>query len=183
MTCIAGVAYGGTVWIGGDSAASSGGATVPYNNPKVFRRGQLLFGVVESFRMRDILHHELTIPRRPPGMSDDTWLVRNLIEEIRLTFVAAGFDLEAEDDEHDFDPGALLIGYHGRLFTMDWDYHLGEVKDGYHAIGSGSHFALGSLHTTRRQALTPKERVRLALEAADHHSQEVRPPFRILSVR
>lgn len=191
MSCIVGLAEGGTVWIGGDSAANTEELTQTYTGPKVFRRGALLFGAVSSFRMRDILHHELTIPRRKPGLSDDAWLVSHLVEEIRLTFDTAGFDLGEEGE--DATPGAVLVGYHGRLFTLDWDFHLGEVRDGYNAIGTGEQFALGSLHSTRARAgkhdddvtpaLPPRERVGLALEAAAHFSTTVRRPFRILSVR
>lgn len=194
MTCVVGLVHGGTVWIGADSAATDDIVSVRYATPKVFRRGKLLFGVIDSFRMRDILHHDLEITRRPPGMSDDKYLVQHVVEDIRAAFEAAGFD-PMTDNEDDVGSGAVLIGYHGRLWCMDWDYHLGETVDGYIAIGSGADYALGSLHTSSKlwsrteypvrqeHPLDPKPRVLAALQASAHCSQTVRAPFKVLSVR
>jgi hypothetical protein len=172
------------VWIGGDSAANSEDVTLTYRQPKVFRRGGLLFGVSHSFRMRDLLHHAFRVPRRQTGENDDTYLVTTVIEQIRNTFLVHSFDHEAEQSEAAGD-GAFMIGYHGRLFTVDWDLHFGEVADGHDAIGSGGPYALGSLYSTAHlpEPLKPRDRVRLALEASAHCSQTVRPPFRVLSVR
>ena len=181
-TCITGVAKGGTVWIGGDSAANGEQGVLTYKQPKVFRRGGLLIGVSHSFRMRDLLHHAFVVPRRKRGQSDDQYLVTTVIDQIRFTFFEASFDHEAEQADASGD-GAFMVGYHGRLFTVDWDLHLGEVKEGHDAIGSGGPYALGNLFETARLDCAPRERVRRALEAAAHCSHTVRPPFRILSVR
>jgi hypothetical protein len=196
MSCIVGLSDGSTVWIGADSAANGGDVTVAYKSPKVFRRGQFLFGVVESFRLRDIVHHDMQVSRRKPGMPDDQYLVQYVVEDIRAACQAADFNLEVFADDEDLEAGALLIGYHGRLWTLDWDYHLGETRDGYAVIGSGAPYALGSLHTSGkpvditmvgamdlRHYTQPPQRIRQALEAAAHCSQTVRAPFKILSVR
>jgi hypothetical protein len=181
-----GLVHEGRVWLGGDAAASDhDGLTVTYAAPKVFRRGHLLLGCVESFRMRDLLEHQFQVPAFRKGQDTEDYIFRIVLEEIRRTFTAGGYVLDEDtEDEDDFMPsGAILLGFHGRLFTVDWDYHIGEVRDRFMAIGAGAAYALGSLHVTHElgQQLTPRARVTNALKVSAHYCGTVRPPFRIVS--
>jgi hypothetical protein len=177
----------GRVWLGGDSAASDprDGLTVVYTAPKVFRRGRILLGCVESFRMRDLLAHQFQAPPFRSGQTPDDYVFQTVIEAIRATFKKGGYDLEAElEDDDDIMPsGAILLGFQGRLFTIDWDYHIGEVRDHFMAIGAGAPYALGSLHVTHelQDEFGPRARVVSALKVATHYCGSVRPPFRIIS--
>lgn len=186
MSVVVGLAHGGKVWLGGDSAASDprDGLTVTYKGPKVFRRGKLLIGCVESFRMRDLLEHQFEVPRYRKGQDDEEYIFKHVLEQVRSTLTTGGYELEDELEENELAPsGAILIGFHGRLFAVDWDYHIGEVREPYLAIGAGAPFALGSLHVTSE--LTHKYSARLrvlnALRVAAHYCSGVRAPFRIIS--
>lgn len=187
MSCVVGLVDEGKVWLGGDAAASDPNdeLVVTYTAPKVFRRGQLLLGCVESFRMRDLLEHQFDAPRFRANQDPDDYIFRIVLEEIRRTLVVGGFDLEEEvDDDDDFMPsGAILLGFKGRLFTIDWDYHIGEVRDHFMAIGAGAPYALGSLHITHELAdkFSPRLRVTNALRVAAHYCGTVRPPFSVIS--
>jgi hypothetical protein len=64
---------------------------------------------------------------------------------------------------------------------MEEDFHIGEAIVNYMAEGSGSAFAMGSLHTTRNQK-NPKMRLKAALEASAEFTMSVSPPFTYLQV-
>lgn len=44
MTCIVGLAHGGKVYLGADSAGLAGDELTPRRDPKVFRVGEFVFG-------------------------------------------------------------------------------------------------------------------------------------------
>jgi len=77
--------------------------------------------------------------------------------------------------------GWLLVGVGGALFYMDSTLSVGRPVCGYSAIGQGTEPALGSLHTTalinaggEAIGFTPKDRVTLAVRAAEAHCSGVR---------
>ena len=75
--------------------------------------------------------------------------------------------------------GTFLVGYKGRLFAIYDDYQVAEMIDGYTSVGCGEQIANGVLYATRGQP--PDERIRMALEAAEHLSAGVRGPFIVKS--
>jgi ATP-dependent protease HslVU (ClpYQ) peptidase subunit len=75
--------------------------------------------------------------------------------------------------------GVFLVGYAGRLFKIEGDYQVAETSDGYFACGCGESYALGALYATKK--LKPRDRIRIALQAAESHSSGVRAPFHIES--
>lgn len=179
MTCIVGVAEGGKVWIGGDSAGVDGryGLTVRADR-KVFRNGPMIMGFTSSFRMGQLLAHALKVPRRHPDDGIYGWMVTEFIDAVRSTLKSGGY---AEHHDGAERGGEFLVGYEGRLFTVNADYQVGENADGYAACGCGDMIALGALHALG-PAVAPEERVRRALEATERFSGGVRGPFHIESI-
>jgi len=59
----------------------------------------------------------------------------------------------------------FLVGYKGKLYEILIDFQMSEIPE-YEAIGSGASYALGSLYTTERANLSPRQRIALALRAA-----------------
>ena len=47
--------------------------------------------------------------------------------------------------------GSFLVAYQGRLFSIQSDYQVCETNRGFHAIGCGADYALGSLASTAGQ--------------------------------
>ena len=78
-------------------------------------------------------------------------------------------------------PGALLIGFRGKLYQMQGNFQLITTKEGYDAVGSGGNIALGSLHSTTGWFSTQK-RIKAALDAACRANAGCRPPFTIVKV-
>jgi len=74
----------------------------------------------------------------------------------------------------------LLVGVAGRLFTVSSWFDASESISGYDAIGIGNAIALGSLAST--EGRPARERVELALRAAERHHGKVAAPFTILEL-
>lgn len=175
MTAIVGlVDSDGSVWLGGDSAASTSHSVWVRNDSKVFIQGELILGFTGSYRARDILQYQMSMTQ--PGQVDnlDRFLRTTFVEEVRSAFSKSGY--MSRDDGKDFQASRLLVGVRGRLFMVDSDFHVGEMETPFAAIGSGYSEAQGSLYSTR--AMTdPRKRLEEALAASSYYNPGVRPPF------
>ena len=175
MTCIVGIAEAGKVWIGGDSAGGdSRYGLVVRSDRKVFRNGAFIFGFTSSFRMGQLLAFKLKPPKRHPDDNLMEWMTTEFIDEVRKTLKEGGY---AKKDKEEESGGTFLVGCEGRLFVIHSDYQVGESSHGFDAVGCGDMIALGSLYAT--PATDPKERLLLALRAAETFSAGVRAPFHI----
>lgn len=180
MTCIVGLVDKGTVYIGGDSSGVAGGQYLTTRaDEKVFRNGQYLIGFTSSFRMGQLLRYSFSPPKPPDNTKKlFEFMVNEFVPSIRQCFKTGGFTQLANAQEKG---GRFLIGVHGRLFLLDQDFHIGESRDNYMAIGNGFSIAEGALFATKDKA--PKTRVKLALEAATKHCAQVIEPFVIKSAK
>lgn len=177
MTCVVGLVDKGTVYIGVDSAAVQGWTRRRSLVTKVFQRGPFLIGYTTSFRMGQLLQHHLDVPPQEPGTDDVAYLVTHFIEKARALFKEKGFTkVEANTEKG----GQFLVGYQGRLYSVESDFQVGESEEGYDAIGSGADFALGAMAALPRAK--PRERITKALEIAAHFNMGVCGPFSIASL-
>lgn len=178
MTCIVGFVGGGKVVIGGDSAGVSGLDIVSRKDPKVFKVGDFLIGCTSSFRMIQLLRFSLKPPQHHDDVDTFEFMCTGFVDAIRECFKQGGY---AKIDCSVEIGGFFLVGYKGRLFTIESDFQVGESNDNYSAIGCGQSFALGALSVINSD-LMPELKVGKALEVAAHHSAGVRAPFTILSI-
>ena len=177
MTCIVGLVDGDRVWMGGDSAGVNGLDITVRADTKVFRNGEMLIGFTSSFRMGQLLHYRLEPPHRDPEADVFRYMVVDFVDAVRNCLKDGGYAHRSNDVETG---GTFMVGYEGRLFSVQSDYQVGEAVRGYHAIGCGADYALGSLAST--EGLPAEERVRKALEVAELFSGGVRAPFTIQSM-
>ncbi len=178
MTCVIGlVDRSKKIYIGVDSAAVSGWTRRQTRLSKVFRRGAFLLGYTTSFRMGQLLEHELDVPVHPAGQDDMSYLVTQFVEHVRLLLKSKGF---AKIESNNESGGQFLLGYRGHLYSVDSDFQVGEMADGVDAIGSGCDIALGAMMALDR--LPPTRRIRRALEVAAHFNMGVLPPFHIKTI-
>lgn len=175
MTCIVGLVHEGTVYMGGDSAAVEGYNVSLSVMPKVFINGPFVMGYTSSFRMGQLLQYAFNPPER--GLSQDVYayMVTTFINTARECFKSGGYGRKHSEEE---EGGQFLVGYCGRLFTVEADYQVHESATGYDAVGCGSPYALGAVHAL--EGATPRERIKAALKAAEHFSAGVRGPFTVL---
>jgi hypothetical protein len=175
VTCIVGLAEGGKVYIGADSAGVDGGLSLGIRaDRKVFRNGDFIMGFTSSFRMGQLLAVKLTPPRWHP--EDDPWryMVGDFIDAVRTCLTAGGYSSKNNNVETG---GSFLVGFQKRLFHVESDFQVGERIDCFDATGCGESYALGSLSETKNEK--PKSRVLRALAAAERFSAGVKGPFHV----
>lgn len=179
MTAIAGVIEDGKVYIGGDSAGVGGYCLETRSDPKVFKNGEFAMGYTTSFRMGQILQFHLLPPVPLEDQDLLAFMVTRFIPAVRAVLKEHGFQSTDKGEEIG---GTFLVGYRGELFGIDSDYQVGRVRQPFHAVGCGHDLVKGSLHATQAFDLSPKERIKMALEAASEFSAGVVGPYEIVSV-
>ena len=159
--------------MGGDSAATGGwGELTIHLDPKVFKRGDFLFGVAGSIRVSNLILFKFQAP--PPQTSNlDEYMKTDFIDALRECLKQGG--VAAQDNNVESMFSHILIGIAGKLYSVESDYCIVRSATEYDAIGTGGAYALGSLHATPKMA--PMKRIKLALEAAEANMASVRGPF------
>jgi hypothetical protein len=181
MTCIAGLVADKTVYIGGDSAATSGWGLTILKEPKVFRNKDFLIGCSGAARMITLLRHSLIPPEQEENEDTLFFMATRFIDAVRECLKNGGL-AKKENEQETMGESCFLVGYRGQLFCVYDDYHLSEALCAYGAIGCGDDIALGSLYTTHGMDISPDKRVEMALYASEKHNAGVRAPFLIQSI-
>lgn len=171
MTCIVALAEKNVVYMAGDSAGVAGLNITIRDDSKVFANGPFIMGFTTSFRMGQLLRFKFSPPVQKDN-DDYKYMVTHFIDEARKCFQDNGY----KDGRTG---GSFLVGYKGKLYDIDDDFQVGIDNAGYSAVGCGANIALGSLFSTKGKA--PKERLKIALEAASKFSAGVAPPFRYVN--
>ncbi|KOR88769.1 hypothetical protein [Paenibacillus solani] len=179
MTCIVGLVDDGKVYIGGDSAGVAGLSLTIRADEKAFRKGEFIMGFTSSFRMGQLLRYKLDIPYHKPELDTYEYMVTEFVEAVRRCLKDGGY---SRNDSGEESGGTFLVGYRGELFMIENDFQVGRPAAVYDAVGCGSEIAKGSLFSSGRLTdLSPVERIRDALRAAEQFSAGVRGPFVIVS--
>lgn len=176
MTCIVGLALDGDVWIGADSAATSGWQVRSTRVPKVFTHGPFIIGYTVSFRMGQLLQFYLDVQPQDGESSDLEYIVKRFVMAVRGCLKEGGYTTIENNKE---EGGGFLIGYRGHVYRVGNEFQVTEASDGFDACGCGGNYALGAMAALG--SVEPDERVRMALEIAAHFSGAVRGPFTVLS--
>lgn len=180
MTCIVGYKNSDETFIGADSAASSKHQSIVRGDWKVFLKKDLIIGFSDSFAFGQLLEYKFEFPRWDRETGLYPYMVREFIPALKHFL----------EDERFFDIKKMrcsqfLIGSKGYLFKVGRDFQVAKYPYNYMAIGSGSAYALGVLHVLDSiqigRHISVKEKLNKALEAAAEFSQDVRPPFNIVS--
>jgi ATP-dependent protease HslVU (ClpYQ) peptidase subunit len=172
MTCIVGLVHNGSVFIGGDSAGTSGWDLTIRRDPKVFRNGPYLIGYTSSFRMGQLLRFNLTVADQDPRHGDEQHMMTVFIDAVRQCFKDGGY---AKIESSQENGGVFLVGYRGVLYEVENDFQVGVPDCQYQAVGCGDQVARGALFASTIKS--PTERIKVALQAAEQFSAGVRGPF------
>lgn len=182
VTCIVGtVGQDGSAYMGADSCGSNGWTWQEVQNRKLFRLTEevqgvdMLVGCTGTFRLIDVLTHELTLPPRRPSQTPDAWMRSSFVPEVRQALSSAGH-LKSESGVVEMGGGPFLAAYAGGLYEVQCELSVLTIASVGHAVGSGCAAARGSLWTTREWT-DQERRVRAALEAAEAVVATVRGPF------
>lgn len=174
MTCIVALEKNNRVYMGGDSMAAAGWDMGVISFQKVFINGQFLIGYTTSFRMGQLLEHELTVTHQEDE-SDMHYMVTKFIHAVQNLFKDFGFSKIENNQETG---GLFLVGYRGKIYKVDDDYQVLRYRKGYDAVGAGYAYALGSLYANSTE--DPRQKILDALEAAATFSNGVCKPFYVL---
>jgi hypothetical protein len=171
MTCIAGIAHEGKVYIGGERAAADEVSIVPLAVPKVYVKGDWIYGYAGSYGIGQLFD---TLKLPPAGENPYITLRTTIVERLKVAI-----SNYSQEDIKDKDT-VWLIGSGGRLFEFHHsDFSTIEITTT--AIGSGANLALGSLYTTGEWK-SQEKRLRVALEAAITYSPTCQGPIDIISL-
>lgn len=184
MTCIVGVQDRKKLFIGGDSALTSGDLSQrSYGEDKVFQTGSVLFGVCGLPKVITALRDVLEVPSHPRGLDDRKFISKILIPAIKACLWETGCSNAKEEAggerEGEFFEGAFLMGYKGKLYRVESNFQTITSAYGFDAVGSGEDIAIGSLHASVKEK-DAKKRCLQALEASAINNAGVRPPFVVL---
>jgi hypothetical protein len=176
------VAERGHCWLGYDMASQSDEMLFRHRTPKVVRRAVgnnvMLVGHAGSAAIGQAVH----LHWQPPPYADGTDALAFVDGCARsLHAVLTNVPVPRSVIENDLVDGEFLVGWQGRLWSIDEGMAAFEVAEPYYAIGAGTQVARGSLATSACFGATPEERVRLALHAAHEVMAFVGPPGPVLS--
>ncbi len=180
MTCIVAIKKGKNVYMGGDSAGTSGGTITIRDDKKVFIKGKgdkkMIFGFCGSYRVGQILQYSFKVPVQKIK-NDHAYMCTSFISELQNVLQSKNYTSKKDDPG-----GPFIVGYKGIIYLIDYDYQVGIPSFDYYAMGSGKGFAKGSLYTTKDMKLKPEERITLALESSASQSTTVEGPFTLKKI-
>ena len=179
MTAIVAIVEKGIIYIGGDSAGVNKDtlSIMTRKDEKVFINKDFIFGITTSFRMGNILRYSFEPPKQPNNIDDIRYMNTLFVDSIRDCFREGGFFHQSDLGEGG---GVFIVGYKKHLYEIEADFQIAIPQDNYISCGCGHDICLGSLYSTKDRE--PKERIRIALEAAEKFSAGVRKPFVIRNI-
>ena len=144
MTIIVAVtASNKAVWMGADSIVTqiegkTYSSKYPVAYPKVFRRGNMLFGAAGDGLFEQMLRFDFVIPRRAARMDPDAYVAGPFS---RALFA----EMEKRNLMKDVSETNLLLGYCGRIYELQPNPIIERSGRGFAATGSADAYAMGSL--------------------------------------
>jgi ATP-dependent protease HslVU (ClpYQ) peptidase subunit len=180
LSCVVGFISSNKVYFGADSAEVGSDCVDLRADPKVFQRGNYLFGFVGSWRFGQLIQYEMPLPTKVPklGESVHEWMVKQWVPRI----------MEATKELKEEERGNVLIGFShidvGRMYAIyGHNYQVAAPMNDYYALGSGEQVAKGAMYAGLKYIRNnPTQIIGDALQAASQFCTGVRSPFLILSV-
>lgn len=157
MTCIAAIIKDGKCYMAGERAIVDESQQMKSDVPKIWKSGEYLFGYCGTLEGQIIQNN--FVPPKPNG-NIDKFMRTEFLESIREFYQK--WDMPAEKESE----LTLLICVRGKMYEHESvNLTMISYDTNYAAIGSGSAYAMGSLHATQSYK-DPKRRLNQALEAA-----------------
>ncbi len=189
MSCAIGIFWKNKIYMGVDSCASDGETKYTLKNKKIFKKGDFLVSFCGSSRPFNLIQYLLKFPSKTQmkKIKDDFKFISTMfVNTIKACILENGQLVTNPETGVEYMNTELLVAYNKNIYHISFDFQVDVVKDEYLAIGSGSSFALGSLHTTSRFVVdslyNPQNRIEWALEAASYYATTVGPPFHFMSI-
>lgn len=167
MTCIVGINTGEKIIIAGDGRGSNGFMHCQDKKPKVFKKGDFIFGVGGSYRVGQVLTNKFNPPKRFVGQTTDDYIYNTIVDYL-ITLFDVNNCLVSEDGIKNLTAGSeFLFGYEKELYHFYSSFQLNINTKNYDATGSGRYHAIASLYSTEGLKISPEDRLRKAIECAN----------------
>jgi hypothetical protein len=168
------------------------------SQPKIFRNEifkNVVMGSTSTFRHIDLLKYTKDLFEEADFYKgtdlDHEYMVTKFIPNLIKLFEDG---IKSEDSK---DKGAsFIIGVKNKLFEIQNDYSVLEPTDGYASVSCGYDIAMGSLYSTKNLKMSIPDKIRIALESAEHVCRTcmqnmyaehvscgVQRPFKIISTK
>lgn len=170
MTTIAIVRGKDRVVIGSESQCTGGSTFYDFKIDKIYAGliGGNVAAVCTAGCVRSAQLFELFLGEHSQGIIAPKQFVFHvkaaLVPALRAYLQANGALRTIEGAER-WDTHVMIITEHA-MVLIDDNFCVLEPSDNFFALGSGASYALGALDATRNLSLSPRQRVKLALEAA-----------------
>lgn len=164
MTTIIAVEKPTGVIFGADSQTTGYGKFAK-EDPKFFKRGEVVFGIAGRAR----LSQEIKYGNVPKVRGND---VSVYVHNVLLPFI----DKACEKAGINPDENILLVSVRGKVYVIEGDRSVLRRADGIYVIGSGSQWA--EAHLTASSVIDA-DVVRRALEIAAYHDPYTSAPFHV----
>jgi ATP-dependent protease HslVU (ClpYQ) peptidase subunit len=172
MSVVVAIKKDGVVYMGADSQVSRGGTRMTLSNPNNYKIWSLcdvdrsLMGSVGSLRTNNIIKVADNLVPETIDIKDAVdfrFVVKSLVPHLMDELNEYNALSKDRDDMPNMD-SEFLFAYHDRLYYISAHGSVVEVDD-FHAIGSGSNEALGSLLSTASEE-DPVKRIQTAIKAS-----------------
>lgn len=178
MTCVVACVRDGKVYMGSDSAAASDTEISTQIRPKVFSNGDFLIGYCHSFRLGQIVEYHFKPPKIISDSDEHDFLIKFMVKHFIPALRACLTENCYPSLLDEANGWSLIVGVRGNIFIIEDDFNVSSYDRDYHAIGSGSPYALGALEAlSTDEDMHPLDYLNLALMAAEKHSPSVASPF------
>jgi ATP-dependent protease HslVU (ClpYQ) peptidase subunit len=185
MTLVIGLKDKDRVWMGADSFSSTSFHGKAVYGKKIFKpkdNNNVLIGICGSHRHQDLLQFTDGIFNKVDmyenKVIDREYLVTKVVPNISKVFRDNKCEYVENGESYG---GSFIFGFKDGLYELQSDYSILESMNDYLCIGSGMYHADGAMEATKGLNLEPVERLKLALQATEHHQLNVRRPFIIMN--
>lgn len=177
MTIIIGYTDGKNIDMIADGGAVNDTIIQNIAHPKIFKiivgKHEMLIGYTTSFRMGQLLQFYIEEELSCRILDENNvyrFLCTEFIQAVRIIFKEHGFRITCENQQEY--GGTFLIGFMGRLYTVQDNYAVLEFKKNFACIGCGEDLAIASMATLESLKkylptnLTHSQRTKLILTTA-----------------
>lgn len=161
VTVILGAVDNTTMYMGSDSQVTYGNSKGVVKDLKVFKKGDMLFGVCGSPRIIQLLHYSLNLPEQPKNFPDYAYMGSYFIDAVRECLKVGGY---SKIDNNIETGGDFLVAYHGVIYDIDSNFSVTHFEKEVAAIGSGDETAIGAFCAFRKMGLGIKESLKKSIE-------------------
>lgn len=177
MTLIVGIEQDGVAYVGADTGVWENNNVENLPDGKIIEAGPLLIGMAGHWRVANIVRYALDALPVLGSRAPEAYVVREFVPRMRAALTEAGA-MEQGEDKSDKWSGNALIACSGQLFSLsDW-FCVYRNSRGYATAGHQVAAAIAKgVFAATAIGTAPRDRLALALEAAEAHTDAVRGPY------